>query len=77
LQKIVNRWGEVAQIGQLSPHDFRRTFTTLSLKRGAPPRILSEAGRWANEDMIATYTPSITQDDFRAYFPIPKIVGLE
>lgn len=77
IQKIVAQWGRVADIGQLSPHDLRRTFATLSTRRGAPTRVLQAAGRWRSDDMIYRYTQSINQEDFRDYFPIPGVMGLE
>lgn len=73
--RLVSSWGAVAQIGRLSPHDFRRTFATLSTRFGAPARVLQEAGRWRSPEMIDRYTPGITQDDFRSYFPVRGAMG--
>lgn len=74
IQTIVNKWGTVAEVGKLSPHDFRRTFATLATRNGAPPRVLMEAGRWKTQEMITVYTRAITQDDFKPYLPIKKIM---
>lgn len=74
LGTLVARWGERAGIGKLSPHDLRRTFATLSTRRGAPERILQVAGRWKDSDMIRTYTRDIAQEDFRPYLPMLSVM---
>lgn len=73
LTSIVKTWGE--HIGmKLSPHDFRRTFATLSTEAGAPERVLMAGGRWASSSMIIKYTQSLRLRSMRKYLPIPKIL---
>jgi len=74
--KIVKKWGEVSGVGALSPHDLRRSFATLSTRRGAPTRVLMAAGRWRSSEMVYRYTRAITQEDFKGYFPVDGIMGL-
>ncbi len=71
---IVRHWGLVAKIGALSPHDFRRTFATLSTRRGAPQRVLQVAGRWQNAQMVERYTRDIQASDFEPYFPVSGLM---
>jgi integrase/recombinase XerD len=74
LQLIVKRWGECIGI-RLSPHDLRRTFAILALKRGAPTRVLQEAGRWRSVAMVELYTRGISAEEFRRYFPVAGVVS--
>lgn len=75
--RIVSHWGKISKIGDLSPHDLRRTFATLATRRGVPSRILMEAGRWRSPAMIERYTRSISQEDFREYFPVNWVMGID
>lgn len=75
--RIVSKWGQISGLGALSPHDLRRSFATLATRRGVPARVLMEAGRWRSPAMIERYTQAISQEDFRDYFPIPGIMGIE
>lgn len=72
--RLVRDWGKSIGI-ELSPHDFRRTFATISTRAGAPSRILQKAGRWRSPSMVDRYTRAITQDDFRNYFPVKVVMG--
>lgn len=56
-----------------SPHDLRRSFTTISLRNGAPTRIIQKAGRWKNIQMVERYSPTITAEDMEPYFPVPSL----
>jgi integrase len=70
---IVRRWGE--KLGfRLSPHDLRRTFTTLSLKNGAPSRLVQVAGRWSSIEMVERYSQAITPGEYDDYFPTSKLL---
>jgi integrase len=72
LQTIVKKWGTA--IGQkLSPHDFRRTYTRLSLKNGAPTRTVQLGGRWSNIAMVELYSQDLEQDEIRPYLPIHNL----
>jgi len=60
-----------------STHDFRRTFATLSLKGGAPSRLVQVAGRWSSLDQVERYSAAITAKDFEAYSPVHRVLGLK
>ena len=74
IKSIVAQWGKIADIGKISPHDFRRTFATLATRRGAPRKTLMVAGRWKSAEMIDLYTRDIEQSDFSPYFPVPGVL---
>lgn len=59
-----------------SPHDFRRTFATLSLKGGAPSRLVQVAGRWSSLEQVERYSAAITAEDFEPYSPVHRVLGL-
>ena len=75
LRSIFRHWGKKSGLGLISPHDMRRTFTTLSLRNGAPTRVVQRAGRWTNIQMVERYSPDISTTDFEPYFPVTKIFG--
>ena len=75
LRSIFKRWGDKSGIGLISPHDTRRTFTTVALQNGAPTRVVQRAGRWSNIQMVERYSPDISAADFEPYFPVTKIFG--
>lgn len=60
----------------ISTHDFRRTFATLSLKGGAPTRLVQIAGRWKDLAMVERYSQSLTPADFERYSPVNAIMGI-
>jgi len=70
LQRIVKYWGENAGIGQLSPHDLRRTFAVTATRLGAPSRLVQLAGRWSSIQMVEVYTQTLENADFKGYFPV-------
>lgn len=72
LQGIVKRWGSGLGI-KLSPHDFRRSFATLSTIFGAPSRVVQVAGRWSSLDMVEHYTASICAEEIRPYLPVSNL----
>lgn len=74
LQLIVKRWGERIGI-RLSPHDLRRTFAILAIERGAPTRVVQEAGRWKSVAMVELYTRGMSVESFRRYFPVVGVVS--
>ncbi|MDT8898285.1 tyrosine-type recombinase/integrase [Thermanaerothrix sp. 4228-RoL] len=72
LKVIVRKWGE--KLGfKLSPHDFRRTFAVMTIRAGAPSRLVQIAGRWSDIRMVEYYTRDITAVDLGPYFPITNI----
>lgn len=72
LQTIVKKWGAALGI-KLSPHDFRRTYTRLSLKNGAPTRTVQLGGRWSNIAMVELYSKDMEQDEIRRFLPIHNL----
>lgn len=73
LRNIVRKWGERAEIGALSPHDFRRTFATIATINHAPPRMLQIAGRWSRLKEVERYTKGLRLLEFDQYLPMRLI----
>lgn len=73
LRCITRKWGQAAGV-TLSPHDLRRTFAVLSIKAGAPSKLLMTAGRWKNLEMVDRYTRDILAEDFRPYLPAGRLL---
>ena len=69
LQVEVRKWGRRAGIGQISPHDLRRSMATVSTTLGAPEDIAMKAGGWKSHEVFRHYTVGVTADDMRPYFP--------
>lgn len=76
LQITLRALGIASGIGVISPHDFRRTFATLSLKGGAPTRLVQLAGRWKSVREVERYSQTLTPQDFEPYSPVNRIMGL-
>jgi integrase/recombinase XerD len=76
LQRIIKYWGIESEIGELSPHDFRRTFATLTIKAGAPSRIVQVAGRWSSIELVERYTRVLEAESIEPYSPVMKAMGL-
>ncbi len=73
LRVIFRKLGEQADIGRISPHDFRRTFATLAILAGAPTRLVQLAGGWKQLEMVERYSRALLVDDFRSYLPSSQI----
>jgi site-specific recombinase XerD len=77
MRVIFRRLGQRAGFEHgLSPHDLRRSFATLSIRLGAPSRIVQVAGRWGDLKMVEGYTPTLEASDFAIYDPVSRILGL-
>ena len=76
LNVTLRNLGKSSGIGPLSPHDFRRTFATLSLKGGAPSRLVQLAGRWSNIKEVERYSQALSAADFEPYSPMSRIMGV-
>lgn len=64
-----------AKLGfNVSPHDCRRGFATMSTNNGAPSRIIQVAGRWSNIEMVERYTRTIEADAIQPYLPMHNAV---
>ncbi len=65
-------WG--GRIGlKLSPHDFRRSFATLSTIFGAPSRVVQVAGRWSDIELVERYTRSLSASEIEKYLPVGRL----
>jgi len=73
LRVIVRRWGKRSGIGPLSPHDFRRTFATISTILQAPTRLVQMAGRWSRLEEVERYTRGLQLIEFDQYLPMRKV----
>lgn len=71
------RIGYRAGLGPIMPHALRRTFATLALRAGAPSRLVQVAGRWSSLAMVERYSQAITPQDFDAYSPINRMMGIK
>lgn len=73
LRVIVRRWGKRSGVGALSPHDFRRTFATISTILQAPTRLVQMAGRWSRLEEVERYTRGLQLLEFDQYLPMRKV----
>jgi len=65
-------WG--GRIGiKLSPHDFRRSFATLTTIFGAPSRVVQVAGRWSGIELVERYTRQISGSEIEKYLPVSRL----
>ena len=74
IRVIVRYWGDSCGF-KISPHDFRRTFTTVTLENGASTRVVQLGGRWSDPEMVERYSRALQQRTIRPYLPIPKVLG--
>jgi integrase len=72
LQTIVKKWGWKVNL-IISPHDFRRTYTRLSLANGASSRTVQLGGRWTNIKMVELYSADLEQDEIREFLPVHNL----
>lgn len=59
---------------KISPHDCRRGFATMSTRNGAPSRVVQEAGRWSNIEMVERYTRTIEAEAIQPYLPMHNVI---
>jgi site-specific recombinase XerD len=74
LQTIVKKWGKALGI-KLSPHDFRRSFATISSVFGAPSRLVQIGGRWSSIEMVEHYTRALSADSLRPFLPVDNLTN--
>lgn len=58
---------------QISAHDLRSSFATLSTLNGAPSRTVQGAGRWGSIEMVEHYTGNLELDAIRPYLPMKNL----
>ncbi len=75
LRSVFRAMGRRAGIPNLSPHVMRRTFATVSIKLGAPSRLVQLAGGWSSIQMVQRYTQTLRPEDFDGYFATNIITG--
>lgn len=63
-----------AQIRTFSPHALRRSFATLSIRAGAPSRLVQLQGGWSDLSMVERYSQALTAEDFAPYSPVAHII---
>ena len=69
LRILIRKLGKIAGLGPLSPHDFRRTFAVLSMRAGANPQAIKEAGGWSSIAMVEHYTRAISAREILPFLP--------
>jgi site-specific recombinase XerD len=76
LRAIFRKLGKKAGIGDFSPHDLRRSFTTLALKAGAPTRTVELGGRWKDIGMVERYSRALRVKAMHKYSPANYVMGV-
>lgn len=76
LRAIFRVLGSSAGIRPFSPHALRRSFATLSIRLGAPTRLVQLQGGWSDLSMVERYTQVLSADDFARYSPVAQIMKL-
>ena len=63
-------------LAKFSPHDLRRTFATLTIRNGAPTRMVQLAGGWNDLRLLERYTQALMLDDVEQYLPVGRLMGM-
>jgi len=58
---------------QISPHDLRSSFATLSTIYGAPSRTVQLAERWSSIEMVEHYTGNLQLEIIRPHLPMHNL----
>ena len=77
LRANFRKMGIKAGIGRFSPHDLRRSFTTLALKAGAPTRTVELGGRWRDLSMVERYSRALRVKAMHPYSPANFVMGVK
>ena len=72
LNRIVAEWGRRINIS-LSPHDFRRSFATITSENGGPDGLIMDGGRWRDQKVFNRYTRTRRLDALRKFLPSTTI----
>lgn len=73
LRAIVRSWGKRAGIGHISPHDFRRTSSTMAAEDGASDQVLMSQYGWSDSRMPQRYTRRLRKRKFLDYSPVTRV----
>ena len=68
LNRIVGEWGSRINL-KLSPHDFRRSFATITSENGGPDGLIMDGGRWHDQKVFNRYTRTRRLDALRKFLP--------
>ena len=68
LNRVVAGWGRSIGI-DLSPHDFRRSFATITSENGGPDGLIMDGGRWHDQKVFNRYTRTRRLDALRKFLP--------
>jgi integrase len=63
LRIILKRLGEKADVPNVHPHAFRRSFAAMRIKDGWSTREVQQLGRWKNLATFERYTQALLMDD--------------
>lgn len=74
LQCIMRSWAKVCDFPGLSPHDFRRTFGSLTTMSGAPEDIAMKGGGWSSHEVFRHYTVGVTLRAIEPYLPTKTVM---
>lgn len=72
LQTIMRYWARAVGLPALSPHDFRRTYGSLTTLAGAPEDVAMKGGGWSSHDVFRRYTVGVTPRSVHPYLPTKK-----
>lgn len=70
LRSLYRKFGEKAGLGQLSPHDMRRTMAMLLTEADAPSRLVQKLGGWDDIRMVERYTRQLKPQQIDRYSPV-------
>jgi len=73
LRAVVRSWGKKAGIGHISPHDFRRTSSTMAAEDGASDQVLMSQFGWSDNRMPRRYTRRLRKRKFLDYSPVTRV----
>ena len=72
---LFRRVGKRAGVARFSPHALRRTPHRESPSFAAATRVVQEAGRWENLDMVEHYTRNLDARVWEKWSPVARLLG--
>jgi len=64
-----------AGVRKFTPHDLRRSFTTISTLEGAPSRLVQLAAGWEDINMVELYTAHLSGKNITRYSPVEAVLN--